>query len=59
MSDRPFIDLSGEELRRQAKRADDKLGAELDRLRLADPQFRDVLDRALALESEMEARKNR
>lgn len=59
MTQRPFRHLSGEELRRQAKRADARLGVEIDRLRLADAPFRAAIDRALALDAEIEARRNR
>lgn len=57
MTTRPFSHLSGEALRTQLKRADTKLGDEIDRLRIVDSQFRAVLDRALALQDEADARR--
>lgn len=50
--------MKGEELRRESKRADKALGAELDRIRISDDRFRSILDRSLALESELQRRKN-
>lgn len=50
--------MRGEELRREAKRIDRALGAEIDRLRMADPQFKSVLDRSLEIEDEVNRRKN-
>lgn len=52
-------DMGGEELRNEAKKIDKRLGFELDRLRRSDAQFRSVLDRSLALEQEIDRRKNR
>lgn len=49
--------MSGEELRNEGRRADRRLGAELDRLRLSDSGFKAVLDRALEIESEIERRR--
>jgi hypothetical protein len=51
--------MRGEELRREAKKADKALGAELDRLQLTDERFKRVLERALALETEVDRRKNK
>jgi hypothetical protein len=59
MTEHPYQHLSGEELRRQARRADRDLGAEIDRLQIADERFRSVLRRSLDLEAEQEARKSR
>ncbi len=54
-----FSKLSGETLRNEARRTDRLLGRELERLRQTDEQFRAVLDRSLALEVEIDRRKNR
>lgn len=58
MEERPYGGLSGEALRTAAKRADRALGAELDRLRISDEGFRAALDKALALEDEINRRRN-
>lgn len=52
-------DMTGEELRKESRRVDKSLGAEIDRLRISDSRFRSVLDRSLTLESEINRRKNR
>lgn len=44
--------LSGERLRAEARRADRALAAEIARLRGHDPEFRAVIDHALAVEDE-------
>lgn len=44
--------LGGEELRREATRADRAVGNEINRLRATDPQFRQVIDYALRVEDE-------
>lgn len=49
--------MSGERLRTEGRRIDRKIGAELDRVRMADAQFRTVLDRSLAVEDEIAKRK--
>jgi hypothetical protein len=59
MSDRPYSDLSGEELRRKAKRADVDVAHQIARLRAHDELFREALDRSLALDDEIAARRNR
>lgn len=53
-----FRSLSGGQLRDEARRTDRQLGREIDRLRIADAQFRAVIDRALAIEDEQARRKN-
>ena len=58
MSDRPYRDLSGEELRKRLKRADSVLGKAFDHLYMADPEFKAALDLSLALEDEQAARRN-
>jgi len=58
MADRPFRDLSGEDLRKRLKRADAEVGKAVDRLYIADPQFKAALDLSLALEDERDARRN-
>lgn len=58
MSERPFRDLSGEELRKRLKRADAVLGRAFDHLYLTDPNFKAALDLSLALEDEQTARRN-
>lgn len=52
-------DMSGMELRTESKRADRALGAELDRIRIQDERFRQALDRSIALQDELDRRKNR
>ena len=51
--------LSGEQLRREATRADTRLGAEIDRLRIHDVAFKTVLEYSLAVEAEQNRRRNR
>jgi len=51
--------LSGENLRREAKRADRALADEIVRVRATDIRFGAVLDYSLAVEAEQERRKNR
>jgi len=51
--------LSGEELRKAARKADKALADEIVRMRATDEQFREVLDRALAVEDEQLRRKNK
>lgn len=58
MTERPFQHLPGEALRTQLKRADTALGAEIDRLQIADERFKGVLHRALDLQAEADARRN-
>lgn len=58
VSGRPYRGLSDRVLRSWAKRADDRLAYEIDRLRQRDPDFRYALDAALALEAEIETRKS-
>ena len=50
--------MKGEELRTEARKHDKALGAEIDRLRLSDERFREILDRSLALEDEINRRRN-
>lgn len=52
-------DMKGEELRKEAKKYDRAVGAEIDRIRLSDERFRTILDRSLALDDEIEKRRNR
>lgn len=42
-------EMSDDELRDAIRLSDDRLGSELDRLRLTDPDFREIVDRMLAL----------
>lgn len=58
MADRPWKHLGGEELRKRAKRADARLGYEIDRLQIQDAAFRAALLLALDLEQETEHRRN-
>lgn len=51
--------LSGETLRRLSFRADKQLGDEIDRVQLHDEGLRDALNWALALEAEIQRRRNR
>ena len=50
--------MKGEELRTEARKHDKALGAEIDRLRLSDERFREILDRSLAFEDEINRRRN-
>lgn len=59
MSERPFRDLSGEELRKRLRCADAQLGRCFDRFYLTDPEFKSALDLSLSLEDEQAERKNR
>lgn len=58
MTERPYRDLSGEELRKRLKRADADLGKRFDHYYLTDPKFKAALDLSLALEDERDARRN-
>jgi len=58
MGERPYRHLSGEELRKRLKRADADFGRHVDRLYIADQQFKAALDLSIALEDEQAARKN-
>jgi hypothetical protein len=57
--DRNLRLLSGETLRNLAKRADDRLGTEIDRVQLTDQAFREALELTLAIEAEIQRRRNR
>ncbi len=59
MMDRPFEHLGGEALRRKAKSAEVAFSHELARLRAHDEQFRASLDLTMALDDEIERRRNR
>lgn len=52
-------EMGGEALRKEQRRVDKRLGSEINRLRLADAAFRAVLDRSLAIDDELQRRKNR
>jgi len=49
--------MSGEQLRKEAKRADAKLADEIVRIRATDEPFREVLERSLAVEAEQMRRR--
>lgn len=51
--------MSGEELRRESRKADRALGAFLDAIYVRDERFRGILDRSLELENELIRRRNR
>lgn len=54
-----FTAWPGAKLATEAKRADRALGADIDRLRIADERFRAILDRSLAIEAEQLRRRNK
>ncbi len=49
--------MSGETLRNEARKSDKALGAEIDRLQIADEQFRVVLLHNIAVDEEVERRR--
>lgn len=52
-------DMGGEELRTAARRQDKLVGMEIERIRQTDERFRAVLDRALALDEEIDRRRGK
>lgn len=59
MSETDLHKLSGEQLRREAAKADRDLSTEVTRLRAHDDAFRTALDWTLAVEDEQLRRRNR
>jgi hypothetical protein len=58
MSEPDLSRLSGEQLHKEAKKADSRFGYHLDRVYVADPDLKAALDWMLAVESEQLRRRN-
>ena len=52
-------DMTGEELHKARRRADNEIGLQIARLRAKDPEFKAAIDRAIELDEEADRRKGR